>query len=432
MRAHLDITSHDIKRFFTDERHPIVPWKHDRYKGYFVDVPFEIALTYEWSTSFRDIREFLSPQNVRLHNETAIDPNPSLAERIHLMSGAWKCLGPLSKIPLNIEEKTIFIDIMFNDQTNVGEIANELKVAEGHYRNALLHIILGTRTVLNRAWCLYEIAVRREARRRSQLLLRNEKIEEDRCSTRIDALSLGFFHTFKITFLRSGYGLVVPAEWLLRSVLGLKRSRVGLMHAMPATVLRIATGADFNFFHSMAATKEEDKRGIGEKILQVFGSPFTFDNAIGSATVRSSCSRLELSLLLWLEAVLWFVSAPVHAFIGPLSLSLVAALALCHVLSLPCGARRFLIHAQHPLITDLGTSRFGASCYYRWAQIYPFFGSPLLLLFFCLIGGPVLGAWSVSVFVEAKCRRCCASRADSARSGRIVDDAGATAAVDAR
>ena len=343
------------------------------------------------------------------------------------MSGVWGCLGPLSKIPVNIDEKTIFIDIMFNDQTNVSEISNELKVAEGFYRKALLHIILGTGTVLNRAWCLYEIAVRREAGRRSQLLLRSERIEGDQRATRIDAACLGFFETFKIVFLRSGYVLVVPTESLLSLALGLKSSGVGLMNAMSATVLRLATGAGFDFFRSMVATKEEDKRGIGEKILQVFGSPFTFDNAIGSATVRSSCSRLELTLLLWLEAALWLVSAPVHTALGPLSLLLTAVWALLHVLFLPCGERWFLIHEEHQLITDLGTSRFGASCYYRWVQIYSFFGSPLLLLFFVFIGSPVLGARSLAVLIRAKCRSgcpgCCC---DSARSGRIIDAAGAS------
>jgi hypothetical protein len=401
-RRHLDITSHDIKRYFTDERHPIVPWKHDRYKVYFNDKPFEIALTYEWSTSFRDIQAFLSPKNVRMHNDASMDPNPSFAERIYLMSGVWVCFGPLSKIPLDIEEKTIFVDIMFNDQTNVGEIANELKVAEGYYREAKLHIILGTGTVLNRAWCLYEIAVRRETARRSQLLLQNERIEGSECATRIDSACLGFFQTYKIIFLRSGYVMAVPTEWLLGLVLGLKSSGVGLMNAMSATVLRLATGAEFNFFHSMAATKEEDKRGIGEKILMVFGSPFTFDNAIGSATVRSSCSRLELTLLLWLEAVLWFVSVPVHVMFGPLSLLLTAAWTLCHVLFVSCGEQSFLIHEQHQMITDLRTSRFRASCYYRWAQIYSSLGAPLLLLFFVLIGGPVLGAWSISVYIKTK------------------------------
>ncbi len=73
-------------------------------------------------------------------------------------------------MPLDIGERTIFVDIKMNDQTDVGAIAQELDKAEGYYRRAKLHLILGSDGVLDRAWCLYEIAVRREAWKRSQLL----------------------------------------------------------------------------------------------------------------------------------------------------------------------------------------------------------------------------------------------------------------------
>ena len=64
------------------------------------------------------------------------------------------------------------MDIMMNDQTDVGAILQELDKAEGYYRRAKHHLILGSDGVLSRtARCLYEIAVRREASKWCQLLL---------------------------------------------------------------------------------------------------------------------------------------------------------------------------------------------------------------------------------------------------------------------
>ncbi len=59
---------------------------------------------------------------------------------------------------------------MMNNPTDVGAIEKELERAEGYYKRAKMHLILGSDGVLERAWCLYEIAVRREAWNRSQLL----------------------------------------------------------------------------------------------------------------------------------------------------------------------------------------------------------------------------------------------------------------------
>jgi hypothetical protein len=66
--------------------------------------------------------------------------------------------------------RTVLVDIMMNNQTKEGAIVEELDKAEGHYRRAALHLILATDGLLRRAWCLYEIAVRREAWKRSQLI----------------------------------------------------------------------------------------------------------------------------------------------------------------------------------------------------------------------------------------------------------------------
>jgi len=166
----LDITSHAIQAYFTDERHPIVPWKHPRYRHFYVDGEPDIALTYPWSTSFRELKAYLNPRNIAMHNQATVDPNPSIWERLYLMSFLWVFFGPMQKIPVDIGERTIFVDILINDQTDVGAIAQELDKAEGFYRSARDHVIVGKFGVLHRAWCLYEIAVRREAWKRSQVL----------------------------------------------------------------------------------------------------------------------------------------------------------------------------------------------------------------------------------------------------------------------
>ena len=80
--AELDITSHAIQKYFTDERHPIVPWKHSRYQHFYVDGEPEIALTYQWSMSFRQIKAFLDPRNIAMHNHATVDPGASVSDEL--------------------------------------------------------------------------------------------------------------------------------------------------------------------------------------------------------------------------------------------------------------------------------------------------------------------------------------------------------------
>ncbi len=37
-------------------KHNIVPHLHPEYKRYFVDKPAELALTYQWTSTFRELR----------------------------------------------------------------------------------------------------------------------------------------------------------------------------------------------------------------------------------------------------------------------------------------------------------------------------------------------------------------------------------------
>ena len=71
-----------------------------------------------------------------------------------MMSLGWVCCGPVQYLPEDIEQCTIFVDILHNDQ-NSPDIKKELDVSELEYRWALYHIVLGTKGVFTRAWCLY-------------------------------------------------------------------------------------------------------------------------------------------------------------------------------------------------------------------------------------------------------------------------------------
>ena len=314
----LNITSHDIKEYFTDPRHPIVPWKHHRYSSYFESRPPDIALTYEWSTTFKQMRAFLDPSNIKWHNRAALDPNPSLAERLYLMSFAWVALGPLNKIPPEIEEQTIFVDIMYNDQTNADNIEQELEIAEGYYKEAKHHVVLGTRSVLERAWCLYEIAARREAGKRSQVLFVGTE-----GAVQMEQVNVGLSGMLHIIYTRLLFLGIVPLWYF-----GIDWTKE-FFFAFSGIVKIFGSDASFNYFQNMTASKVSDLEGIRAKICKVFGeNTDNFDHTIGSATLRASCSRVVLSLLLWLETVLVVALIPVNAAMAVLSLSLVAALAL--------------------------------------------------------------------------------------------------------
>ena len=158
MGDRLDIKSNDLRAYF--QKHNIVPHLHPEYKNYFVDRPVELALTYQWTSSFRELRAFLNPDNIRRHNRVALDPNPGLWARLVLMSFAWVLCTLPPLLPEDINARTIFIDIMANDQ-NAPDITTELAKAEREYQGAPYHIVVATAGVLRRAWCLFEIAVRR-------------------------------------------------------------------------------------------------------------------------------------------------------------------------------------------------------------------------------------------------------------------------------
>jgi hypothetical protein len=127
LKENLNITSHHLRKHF--QNHNICPSTDPEYSHFFsIDEP-DIALTYEWSISFTHIFKCLSSGNIRAHNRAARDPNPSLCERLYWMSYVWVFLGPLAKLPEDIGERTIWIDILFNNQNNKN-IVEELAEAE--------------------------------------------------------------------------------------------------------------------------------------------------------------------------------------------------------------------------------------------------------------------------------------------------------------
>ena len=94
-----------------------------------------------------------------------------------------------------MDERTTFIDIMANDQNSV-EMRRELASVERQYEGARWHVIAATSSVLERAWCLYEIAVRRGAGGRSQLVVAGG--EEGAGMAQLDVCTVGAWGLLKM------------------------------------------------------------------------------------------------------------------------------------------------------------------------------------------------------------------------------------------
>ena len=115
--------------------------------GHFFTLEAAIAvLTYEWTLDLRDLCSFLNGPTIREHNRQA---------------GA--------AIPDDPERLTVWIDVLQLDQCSP-DMQAQLLQSEVEYAGADEHIILGTRTVGTRAWCLHEAATRARAGRRSHVL----------------------------------------------------------------------------------------------------------------------------------------------------------------------------------------------------------------------------------------------------------------------
>jgi hypothetical protein len=179
-----DITSHDLRKFF--QKRLIHPKK--RYSSYFSQEPPDIVLTYEWSTSFSQVRSFFKIECLRqdpvfimywrtICESTVRGANEHESERIlvkwFIFMTCWMQFfgwGFSDLITSNdISNARIWVDIFFNDQNSI-DILLELAEADQQYRKAPLHAVLGTRGLFTRAWCLHELMTRKLAGKPSVLL----------------------------------------------------------------------------------------------------------------------------------------------------------------------------------------------------------------------------------------------------------------------
>jgi len=137
-----DLTSNDLRVFLMRQG------KHARdvFGQFFTLEAATAVLTYEWTLRLRDICTFLNGPTIRQHNDRT---------------------G--SRIPDDPERLTVWIDVLQLNQ-NSPNMQAQLLQSETEYERADEHIILGTRTVGTRAWCLHEAATRARVGRRSHVL----------------------------------------------------------------------------------------------------------------------------------------------------------------------------------------------------------------------------------------------------------------------
>ena len=384
----LDIASHQIQKYF--QKYGITPHNDPRYSSYFSNLPPEIALTYEWNTRFYQIKEFLNTENIARHNAT-LNPVASIKDRLFLMSMLWICLGTLPSIPVDINNHTIFIDILLNDQ-NSKDIKAELDAAELQYRSAPVHIVLGTRRVFSRAWCLYEIAIRSEARKGIQLLLARGEGATD--IDQLPPVNIGPLTTVLMIFIRALWVPYIPM-WLcgkgLRLCCRRDLARVSSLSEMVSIGTLVKVFHNFaaeeergfacaNFFETMTAFLESDKDAIKATALRVFGSASAFNAKLKSSVVRSESSALSLALIFWLEVIIWPLCFPVH-LLSALASFLLAFLPLR--LCCPCAKDGEMFEA-------LRLSRWAAAFLQNWILLdiflKPFLLSILAAPFLALVG----------------------------------------------
>ena len=111
------------------------------------------AITYEWSLNMKDILSFINIAQII-----------KCSKRYGMM------------VPLDMSSLYIWIDVFFVDQQSKDVIA-ALELSDGVYSNAHFHLALGTKTLLTRAWCLSEYAVRFGAGGKT-LVLESSKVDE--------------------------------------------------------------------------------------------------------------------------------------------------------------------------------------------------------------------------------------------------------------
>ena len=339
---HVDVTSHDLREFFQKRKiHP-----KTEFQSYYSAEPPDCVLTYEWSTSFSQIKSFFSVECLRQDpvfimywrafcESTQDGADEHQSENILVKWFAiitcwmqffgWLVLNLITR--KEIDNARIWVDIFFNDQ-NAINIQLELAEADQKYRNAPLHVVLGTKGLFTRAWCLHELMTRKLAGRPSILLG-----VVGRKGKGIPKISTSF---------------VASLKWLL---LG-----------------------DQDHFNSMSAFCADDKAEIQKRIASTAGAR-TFNHFVSRLIYEPYLNSLVIMVSGMLETVL--VSLPLYRPCGQEGLTLLLPLAALYALFLagtmavlyggtPGGGwlrlRMYLVVACRPLGSVALIAASNASC----------------------------------------------------------------------
>ena len=261
---YLDITSHDMQAYFLSKS--IIP--KEKYPEFFSDVLPRAALTYEWSTTFRTVKAFLNSENIEIHNTSQAVMTDSQSSRVfsgscvteeeiftyhdfaplRMMLGVLRffsyymfccfgCCGLLASLPTDMANFPIWIDIFFIDQITA-DPELDLDDTEDAVKETPTHLVIGTETLLTRAWVIFELLMRKEAGLFSQII--RARLPEHEAIRQLQpgpGTSLRDFHA------------------------GLKRR---------------------NFFEDMVAHNNEDRARIQDRLLRAYGGPQAVNDAVVS------------------------------------------------------------------------------------------------------------------------------------------------------
>ena len=192
----LKITSHDIKSYF--QRRRIDP--RQEYSKFYSDKPPRAALTYEWSTNYLQIKSFLNSENIEIHNTSQAVITDSQSSRVfagscvaegdefthtdfaplRMMLGVLRffsyymfccfgCCGLLASLPTEMSEFNVWIDVFFIHPIGANPM-QDLDETEEMVKESATHLVIGTEGILDRAWCIYELLMRKEAGMFSQII----------------------------------------------------------------------------------------------------------------------------------------------------------------------------------------------------------------------------------------------------------------------
>jgi hypothetical protein len=202
------------------------------YESYFSENPARAVLSYQWILDFRKIKAFLCASNLREHNLTF---NLTLSWSNFVYEGLFLWLFYNHPESLG-EDTTIWIDILFNNQLQKRNFPAILEKADHEYSTRPIHIALSTDQLLSRVWIINEFAKRKQADKYTTLL------------------TAGGSEGKRINQLRRG--------WKFMDV-------------------SISQNIEQDYYESLQATVEEDKKQIREKLLKVYGTKDEFNQRIG-------------------------------------------------------------------------------------------------------------------------------------------------------